>query len=120
MLRVSFRRVKPEKEARLLAWLGELSARADEVRATFVDETVRHEQAFVLQSVDGPILIYAMEAADFDHGREAFARSEHAIDDEHKRVMDECLGEPLEIRPIYDVALADSPGGHGSHGFESE
>ena len=50
MLRVSFQRVKPNKEAQLRAWLAELSTRAEEVRATFVEETVRHEQAFILQT----------------------------------------------------------------------
>ena len=113
MLRVSFRRVKPGKEARLRAWLAELSARAGEVRATFVDETVRHEQAFILQTVDGPVLVYAMEAADFDRGREAFARSKHAIDEEHKQVMGECLGDRLKVEPLYDVALDDSEGDDG-------
>ncbi len=110
MLRVSLRRIKPSKEARLRAWLAELSTRADEVRATFVEETISHEQAFVLQTVDGPILVYAMEAADFDRGREAFARSTHAIDEEHKEVMGECLGDRVDVQPLYDVALDDSRG----------
>jgi hypothetical protein len=57
MLRVSFRRVKPGQEAKLRVWLAELSERVDEVRATFVDERVRHEQAFILQTIDGPILV---------------------------------------------------------------
>ena len=107
MLRVTFRRIRPDKEAQLRAWLAELSARADEVRATFVDETVRHEQAFVLQTVDGPVLVYAMEADDLDRGREAFTRSKHAIDEEHKKVMGECLRDRLEVQPLYDVALDD-------------
>jgi len=110
MLRVSFRRVKPGQEAKLRAWLAELSKRADEVRATFVDETVRHEQAFILQTVDGPILVYAMEARDFERGKQAFARSKHSIDAEHKRVMGECLDDRLDVEPLYDVALTDSSG----------
>lgn len=110
MLRVSFRRVKPGKEAKLRAWLTELSKRTDEVRATFVDETVRHEQAFILQTVDGPILVYAMEASDFDRGKQAFTRSTHRIDAEHKQVMGECLGDRLDIEPLHDVALTDSRG----------
>ncbi len=111
MLRVSFQRVKPGKEPRLREWLAELSARDDEVRATFVDETVRHEQAFVLEMNDGPVLVYLIEAADADLGREAFARSNHSIDKEHKQVMRECLAERLEIQPLYDVALDDRTGG---------
>ena len=107
MLRVSLRRVKPGKEVQLRTWLAELSSRADEVRATFVDETVRHEQALILQTVDGPVLVYAMEAADFDQASEAFARSKHAIDEEHKQVMGECLGDRLDLPPLFDVAAGD-------------
>ena len=107
MLRVSFRRIRSGKEAQVRAWLAELSARADEVRATFVDETVRHEQAFVLQTIDGPVLVYAMEAADFDRGKEAFAQSKHAIDEEHKQIMHECLGDRLDVHALYDVARDD-------------
>jgi hypothetical protein len=102
--------VKPGQEARLRTWLAELSQRADEVRATFVDETVRHEQAFILHAVDGPILVYAMEAGDFDRGKEAFVRSEHRIDGEHKEVMAECLGDRIDLEPLYDVALTESRG----------
>jgi len=104
MLRLSIRRIKPEKEARLREWLSELNARADEVRATFKDETVRAEQAYIIPTRDGPLLVYAMEAEDFDCGRQAFAASKHAIDHEHRAVMQECLDESLELRPLYDVA----------------
>lgn len=105
MLRLSIRRIKPEKEARLREWLAELNARADEVRATFEAETVRAEQAYIVPTHDGPLLVYAMEAEDFDRGREAFAASKHEIDHEHRAVMRECLDESLGLRPLYDVAV---------------
>jgi hypothetical protein len=111
MLRVTFRRILPGKEEHLRAWLAELSRRADEVRRTFVDETVRHEQAFILHTGSGPVLVYAMEAEDVDRGREAFLGSTHPIDAEHKRVMDECLGERVEVETLYDVALEEPEGG---------
>jgi hypothetical protein len=104
MLRLSIRRIKPDKEARLREWLSELNARADEVRATFEAETVRAEQAYIIPSSDGPLLVYAMEAEDFDRGRQALAASKHAIDHEHRAVMQECLNESLGLRPLYDVA----------------
>ena len=69
MLRLSIRRIKPQKEARLREWLSELNARADEVRATFKAETVRAEQAYIIPTSDGPLLVYAMEAEDFHRGR---------------------------------------------------
>lgn len=110
MLRVTFQRIKPGKEAQLRAWMDELNSRADEVRATFIDETVRHEQTFILHTVDGPVLVGATEVEDFRKGREAFKRSQHAIDQEHKKVLRECLGDRLQVPPLYDVAL-DPTGG---------
>jgi hypothetical protein len=105
MLQVAIRHVRPEKETKLRMWLAELNARADEVRDTFRSETVRAEQAFIVPGVPGPILIYIMEAEDFARGSKAFAESSYAIDAEHREVMRECLGESLELRPLYDVAL---------------
>jgi len=46
-----------------------------------------------------------MEAEDFARGSKAFTESSYAIDAEHREVMRECLGESLELRPLYDVAL---------------
>jgi hypothetical protein len=105
MLRVVIKQVRPEKEAKLRAWLAELNSRADEVRATFIDETVRAEQAFIVPGAGGPLLIYVMEAEDFAHGSAAYASSTHTIDHEHRAVMRECLTEPLKLAPLYDVAL---------------
>ena len=105
MLRISIRRVLPGKIDRLRAWLAELGERKDEVEKTFVDETVRHEQAFILELSDGPVLVYAMEAEDFERSKAAYANSVHAIDSEHRAVMDECLGERISPELLYDVAL---------------
>jgi hypothetical protein len=105
MLRVSIRRIRPEKEQRLRAWLTELNSRAEEVRETFRDETVRAEQGYIVPGDMGPLLVYVMEAEDFDRGSKAFAASPHKIDAEHKEVMRECLAESLNVAPLYDVTL---------------
>jgi len=106
MLRVSFRAIRPGKEARLRSWLAELNDRADEVRATFKDETVRAEQAFIVDGSDGPMLVYVMEAEDFEQGNAAFKDSQHPIDAEHRAVFKECVGPALDIRPLYDVSAS--------------
>ena len=112
MLRVAFRAIKPGKEQSLRAWLSELMDRQDEVRETFVQETVRHEQAFIIEGREGPLLIYVMEAEDHEQGRRAVRDSKLAIDLEHKKVMGEVLGERLEVKPLYDCALErESPSG---------
>jgi len=105
MLQVAVSRVRPEKEARLRAWLTELNTRADEVRATFRDETVRAEQAYIVAGQEGPLLIYVIEAADLAQGAKAYAASTHKIDAEHRAVMRECLAESPKIEPVYDVVL---------------
>ena len=106
MLRVKFRPLLTGKEARLRAWLAELNDRAEGVRATFEDETVRAEQAFIINSADGAVLVYVMEAADFEQGAIAFKNSQHPIDAEHRAVMRECLGARLDVRPLYDVSAS--------------
>ena len=105
MLRLRFRRVLPGKGARLRDWLAELSERASEVRLTFVDETVRHEQAYLLETSEGEVLVYAIEFEDLERSQAAYSSSTHEIDREHKAVMAECLGERIELLPLYDVAL---------------
>ena len=105
MLRVWISRIRPEKESRVRAWLAELGTRSDEVRATFVDETVRAEQAYIIAGETGPLLIYVIEAEDPERGAQAYANSRHKIDAEHKAVMKECLAEPLQLVPLYDLKL---------------
>lgn len=106
MLEVAFRRVKPEKAERLRGWLAEAERRADEVRETFRQETVRHEVAFLVEGADGPILVYAMEAEDFDRARGAFTSSTLAIDARHAEVMADVL-EPgrAPAERLYEVRL---------------
>ena len=87
MLKVVMYRVKPEKEQRLREWLLELTQRRHEVRETFIEETVRHEQAYLITTSEGLILIYAIEAEDLERGQNAFLNSTHPIDLEHKQVM---------------------------------
>ncbi len=105
MIKVSIRRIRPEKEQRLRAWLAELNSRAEEVRETFRGETVRAEQAYIVPGDTGPLLVYVMEAEDFERGSKAFATSHHKIDAEHKDVMRECLGESVNVAPLYEVTL---------------
>ena len=60
-----------------------LLRRAENLRATFTDESVRAEKAYIVSTSDGPILVYAIEAEDFQRGAKAYASSSHAIDAQH-------------------------------------
>ena len=64
MLKVVLRMVKPECEQELRDWLAELNKRRDEVRKTFEQEGVRHEQAHLIAVEGGTALLYVVEAED--------------------------------------------------------
>jgi hypothetical protein len=110
MTRVAFARVKPDQVERLEAWFRELMTRQDEVRETFVQETVRHEQAFIVPGEKGPMLVYVMEFENQDRARLAALTSQLPIDVEHRRVMSEVLAEKLQFAPLYDCALEGKNG----------
>ncbi len=105
MLKLSIRRVRPGKEQGLRDWLGELNRRQEEVRETFAQESVRHEQAYLIPSSDGAILIYAMEAEDHKRGRQAFQDSTLPIDVDHKRAMGIALGDKVDAELLYECIM---------------
>jgi hypothetical protein len=51
------------------------------------------------------MLVYAMEAADFERGRAAFLNSTLAIDSEHKQVMRDVLAGPAPAELLYDCTV---------------
>jgi hypothetical protein len=104
VLRVTFRRVRPDQVDRLRAWMAELMRRQDEVLATFANEGVRHEQAFLLQTTDGPVLVYAAEADDFLRAAQAYAQSTLPIDLEHRQVLGEVLAGDAPVERVYEAA----------------
>lgn len=105
MLKVTISRVRPGREDRLRAWLAELNTRLGEVRETFRNEGVRHEQAYLIEGADGLLLVYASEAEDHDHVMAAFAASTLPIDREHAAVMADVLAERMDVAPAYACAL---------------
>jgi hypothetical protein len=102
VLRVRFFRVRPDKVDRLRAWMEELARRRDEVLETFAQETVRQEAAWLMETVEGTILVYAIEAEDLDQARRAVEKNPFPIDLEHRAVMDEVIEVPIELEQLLD------------------
>lgn len=102
MIKLTIRKVKPGEENHLRSWMAELTRRSAEVLDTFSNEGVRHEQAYLLTTSDGPILIYAMEAADHDRAASAFQNSTLPIDREHRRIMNQVLAETANVELLYE------------------
>jgi Family of unknown function (DUF6176) len=103
MIHLTFYRVRPGELGRLQAWLAEGRRRADEVRETYYQEGVHHEQAYFLESKDGHVLVYAVECDDYEAAREAFLKSVLPIDIEHKRIMPQLTDGVLELSPALDI-----------------
>jgi len=106
MLRTWIHRIKPDQESRLRDWLAELNARAGEVRESLARAGIRAEQAFVVSTDSGPLLVYVSDAEDQRHAARVFAESPLAIDVEHRRVLEECIAETLNDAPGYDISAA--------------
>jgi hypothetical protein len=102
MMRVRFFRVRPDKVDRLREWMEELHRRRDEVLLTFAQETVRHEAAWLMETVEGTILVYAVEADDLEQAERAVAENPLPIDLEHRAVMDEVIEVPIELEQLLD------------------
>jgi hypothetical protein len=109
MLRISIRQVRADQVDRLRAWLAEVNQRQDEVRETYRQEGVHHEQAYLLEGKDGPVLIYAIEMDDPLQARLAFQNSQLPIDHEHAAVMREVLAGRVAAELLYECRLSEDP-----------
>ena len=105
MLRTWIHRIKPDQEVRLRNWLSELNARAGEVRESLAVTGIRAEQAYVVSTESGPLLVYVSDAEDQRRAAQAFAESTLAIDVEHQRVLGECIEETYYDAPLYEVVV---------------
>ena len=102
MILLSIQQVRPEQEATLRDWMTELNGRRDEISETFAEEGTRHEQAYLLKTSDGPVLIYAMEAQNHEHAAARFKASSIPIDVEHKAVMKKVLAGSADAELLYE------------------
>jgi hypothetical protein len=116
VLDVRFHRIRSDQLDALRAWMAELMRRQDEVRETFRNEGVRHEQAFLLQSVDGPVLIYAHEVDDPEAARRAYLASTLPVDLQHREVMRTALDGAAEAELLYEVRVDPSPSASSGSG----
>lgn len=104
MLRVALKHVHPDKVDALRSWLDSVGGqRRAEALATLVDEGCRHEMAMLIEGRDGPVVVYVMEVDDVDASRRAAERSTHPIDAEHRQVMQETCGDPVEREVLLDL-----------------
>ncbi|QDG53957.1 GNAT family N-acetyltransferase [Persicimonas caeni] len=107
MLQISFKRVKPGKVDKLRTWMRELKDRREEIFASFEQEGVRSEKAWLLEDDDGYVLVYAIEAEDLEQARRVYAESTLPIDLEHRAIQRDTLGKRVEPELLLDLTVDD-------------
>lgn len=105
MLQTWIHRIKPGYEGRLREWFEQLYSREHEVRESYSTSGVRAEQAFILSGVTGSLLVYVTESDNAGNAARAFDESTHAIDTEHRRVMEECLEGGVDVVAAYNMSI---------------
>jgi hypothetical protein len=107
MLELTVRPVQPERVDLLRNWLAEADGpRRSEALATLEDETVSQEMALLVEYGGGHLLIYAMVVDDPEQARRVYEHSTHPIDDEHRRVMQAALGDPISVEVLLNLRRA--------------
>ena len=109
MQKISFRKVLPGQVEGLRKWMETLMARQEEVIETFVEETVTSEQAWLLETSEGHVLVYCVEADDLEAAANAYRTSELTIDLEHRAAMKELVGENASAELLYKVTRERNP-----------
>jgi hypothetical protein len=64
---------------------------------------MHHEQAYLIEGAEGPVVVYVMEVDDIEASQEAVRSSEHPIDADHKRVMELAVGDLLPSELLLDL-----------------
>jgi len=101
---IAVRHVRPSEEQKLRDWLGVLNGpRSSEAQATLTAEGCTHEVGILVQTSDGPLLVYAMAVEDEERSRQAGLDSRHAIDADHKRVRAAALAGEPEMERLLDL-----------------
>jgi hypothetical protein len=94
----------PDHLELLREWLQTANGpRRSEALATLNDEGCRHEQAYLIEDVDSPAIIYVMEVEDAERSKAVAAQSIHPIDAEHRRVMGLALGDDVPAELLLDL-----------------
>jgi hypothetical protein len=100
MIRLAVYRVRPDKLDRLKAWLIEVAQRPDEVRESFAEGGITHEQAHLIVTANGPMLVAAVEHTALKAVSESSGRSPLPLNVEHEAVMAEVLEGVVETTEL--------------------
>lgn len=104
MIHLVARRIRADQRDRIAAWLREVDgSRRDEALESLAAEGVNHETAMLIDTSDGPVIVYAMETDDLAHSKSVTDRSPRPIDAEHRAIMGAADAGPATAEVVLDL-----------------
>jgi len=98
------RRIDPDQRERVAQWLRTVDGpRREEALAALAAEGIRHETAMLIDTTDGPVIVYAMETDDIDRSRAVADESPRSVDAEHRTVMRAADAGPADAEIVLDL-----------------
>ena len=81
--------------------------RRAEALASLAAEGVDHETAMLIDTADGPIIVYAMQTDDLERSRAVADVSPRPMDAEHRAVMRAADDGPAAAQIVLDLRVAE-------------
>lgn len=107
MIHLVARRIRPDQRDRVAAWLREVDGpRRAEALESLAAEGVTHETAMLINTGDGPVIVYAMETEDLARSKSVTDQSNRTIDAEHRAVMRAADDGPASAEVVLDLRPA--------------
>lgn len=104
MIHLVARRIRPDQRDRVLDWLREIDGpRRAEAMESLAAEGVEHETAMIIDTIGGPIIVYAMQTDDLARSRTVADESPRLVDAEHRAVMRGADDGPADAEIVLDL-----------------
>ena len=107
MIHLVARRIRPDQRDHVAAWLREVDGpRRAEALESIAAEGVTHETAMLIDTGDGPLIVYAMDTEDLARSKSVTDLSPRPIDAEHRAVMRAADDGPARAEVVLDLRPA--------------
>jgi hypothetical protein len=104
VIQLVVRRIRPDQRESVRSWLAEVDgSRRAEALESIAAEGIDHETALLVETSEGPIIVYAMQTDDPARAHAIADESPRRIDAEHRAVMRAADGGPVVSEVLLDL-----------------
>ncbi|MRG58966.1 hypothetical protein GE115_03655 [Agromyces sp. CFH 90414] len=112
MIHLVARRIRSDQRDRVVGWLREIDGpRRPEALESLAAEGVDHEAAMIIDTSDGPVIVYAMQTDDLAGSRDVADAPPWIVDAEHRAVMLAVGDGPAPAEVVLDLRADGAQGG---------